>query len=214
MTRLDGGAGRIEAGVVHHEGLVLDHEVDEVGGMRVLSPQRCALEAGSLGSPEAALVLLNSAVTSRPLLREPGRTQFDLMAHWPHVRHLHVPVRMCTDKAESVGETRGVWLFWTQHLPAPTLQHEVYDSTGRLIGRTDYAWPKCQDSASSTERSSTAVCSSLTRIPARWCSTRSAARTSCARSRTPGWSALSGSDFEQPGQVAARIRRRLLARAG
>ena len=45
VTRLDGGAGRIEADVVHHEGFVADEEVGEVGGMRVLTPQRCALSA-------------------------------------------------------------------------------------------------------------------------------------------------------------------------
>ena len=140
VTRLDGGAGRIEAGVVHHEGLVVDHEVSEVNGLRVLSPQRCALEAGSLGAPESALVLLNSALHRRACTMDEVGTQFDLMAHWPNVRHLHVPVRMCTDKAESVGESRGLWLFWTQHLPAPSLQHEVFDSDGRLVGRTDWAW--------------------------------------------------------------------------
>lgn len=142
VTRLDGAAGRTEAGVVHHEGLVLDDEVSTVDGMRVLSSQRCALEAGSLGSPESALVVLNSALHRSLCSMDEVGTQFDLMAHWPHVRHLHVPVRMCTPKAESVGESRGLWLFWTQHLPAPTLQHKVYDQNGRLVGRTDYAWLK------------------------------------------------------------------------
>ena len=142
VTRLDGGAGRIEAGVVHHQGLVVDHEVSVVDGLRVLTPQRCALETGSLGSSQSALVVLNSALHRRLCSIDEVCTQFDLMAHWPRVRHLHVPVRMCTDKAESVGESRGLWLFWTQHLPAPKLQHEVYDDSGRLVGRTDYAWLK------------------------------------------------------------------------
>ena len=141
VTRLDGGAGRIEAGVVHHEGLVLDSEVSVVDGMRVLTAQRCVLEAGSLGSPESALVLLNSALHHRRCSIDELGNQFDLMAHWPRVRRLHVPIRMCTDKAESVGESRGLWLFWTQGLPAPVLQHEVFDGS-RLVGRTDYAWPR------------------------------------------------------------------------
>lgn len=141
VTRLDGAAGRIEGDVVHHEGLVLDHEVGTVDGMRVLAPARCVLEAGSLGSPESALVLLNSALHRQLCTFDDIGTQFDLMAHWPRVRHLHVPVRMCTDKSESVGETRGLWLFWIEHLPAPVLQFEVFEG-GRLMGRTDWAWPK------------------------------------------------------------------------
>jgi hypothetical protein len=143
VTRLDGGAGRIEADVVHHEGFVSDDEVGEVDGMRVLAPQRCALEAGSLSTPESALVALNSALHRRTCTIDDIGTQFDLMAHWPRVRHLHVPVRMCTDKSESVGESRGLWLFWIERIPAPVLQFEVFEGT-RLVGRTDWAWPKAR----------------------------------------------------------------------
>ena len=141
VTRLDGGAGRIDRDVVHHEGMVLDHEVGEIDGLRVLSPTRCVLETGSLTSPESALVALNSALHRQLTTIGEVGTQFDLMSHWPHTRHLHVPVRMATDKSESVGESRGLWLFWTQHIPAPELQYEVWDR-GRLVGRTDWAWPR------------------------------------------------------------------------
>lgn len=139
VTRLDGGAGRIDRDVVHHEGFVADGEVAEVEGMRVLSPTRCVLEAGSLATPESALVVLNSALHRRRTSIGDLENQFDRMAHWPRVRHLHVPVRMATDKAESVGESRGLWLFWKEHIPAPTLQHEVRLGDV-LIGRTDWAW--------------------------------------------------------------------------
>lgn len=47
----------------------------------------------------------------------------------------------CVLEAESVGESRGLWLFWTHNLPAPVLQLEVRDA-GRLIGRTDWGWPR------------------------------------------------------------------------
>ena len=43
VTRLDGGAGRTAAGVVHHEGFVTDQEIVEVRGLRVLAPARCVL---------------------------------------------------------------------------------------------------------------------------------------------------------------------------
>lgn len=142
VTRLDGGAGRIEADVVHHEGFVGNDEVVDVGGVRILRPARCVLEAASRGTAEHGLVLLNSALHKGLCTIEELGDQFDVMAYWPHMRHLHVPIRMCTSKAESVGESRGLWLFWQQHLPAPVLQHEVFDTRGILIGRTDWAWPK------------------------------------------------------------------------
>ena len=141
VTRLDGGAGRVEGDVVHHEGFVADGEVTEAGGVRVLTAPRCVLEAGSAATAEAALVLLNSALHRGACTMTDIGNQFDLMARWPRMRHLHVPVRMATDLAESVGESRGLWLFWVEHLPAPVLQHEVY-AGGRLVGRTDWAWPR------------------------------------------------------------------------
>jgi hypothetical protein len=141
VTRLDGGAGRVEGDVVHHEGFVADDEVSEVDGLRVLAPSRCVLEAGSTASSEAALVLLNSALHRGLCTFQSIGDQFDLMAHWPRTRHLHVPVRMATDKAESVGESRGLWLFWVEHLPAPVLQLEVFDGE-RLVGRCDWGWPR------------------------------------------------------------------------
>ena len=142
VTRLDGGAGRIERDVVHHEGFVADEEVGVVDGMRALAPARCALEAGSLSSPESALVVLNSALHKRACSPDEISTQFDRMAHWPRVRHLHVPVRMSTGEAESVGESRGLWLFWVEHLPSPVLQYVVRDG-GRFVGRIDWGWPRC-----------------------------------------------------------------------
>ena len=142
VTRLDGGAGRIERDVVHHEGVVDDREVGVVDGMRVLAPARCVLEAGSLSSRESALVVLNSALHKRACSPNDIGTQFDRIAHWPRVRHLHVPVRMATGDAESVGESRGLWLFWVEHLPAPVLQYVVRDGP-RFVGRTDWAWPRC-----------------------------------------------------------------------
>ena len=142
VTRLDGGAGRIEADVVHHEGFVSANEVVAVDGVRILRPARCVLEAATRGTSEQGLVMLNSALHKQLCTLEELGDQFDLMAHWPHMRHLHVPIRMCTSKAESVGESRGLWLFWEQHLPAPAMQHEVFNSRGLLIGRTDWAWPK------------------------------------------------------------------------
>jgi hypothetical protein len=32
-------------------------------------------------------------------------------------------------------------LCWRCGLPAPELQYEVFDNDGRLVGRTDFAWP-------------------------------------------------------------------------
>src|SRR6185437_15513357 len=45
VTRLDGAAGRVEGGVVHHEGFSLSQDVVVVDGMRVMAADRAAIEA-------------------------------------------------------------------------------------------------------------------------------------------------------------------------
>lgn len=141
VTRLDGGPGRIEGDVVHHEGFVDDAEIVEVAGMRVLSPVRCAVETGLIASGESALVTFNSGLFQGCFDHDELEAQCSVMAHWPRMQHLQVPRRMATEKAESVGESRGLWFFWRHGIPRPELQHEVRDRGGTLIGVTDWAWP-------------------------------------------------------------------------
>lgn len=142
VTRLDGGPGRVEGDVVHHEGFVADHEVLEVDGIKVLLPERCALEAGSRATSEQALVLLDSLLAKERADDDRLMGQFQLMAHWPFMQHLQIPVRMADGRSKSPGESRGRWLFRMSGIPAPQLQYEVRDASGVLQGTTDWAWPE------------------------------------------------------------------------
>ena len=140
VTRLDGAAGRTDAGVVHHEGFCTDDDVMEVDGLLVMKPVRAALEAASLGSSESAVVVLDSALHhggGRPELE----ARYEVLGHWPNMRRLQVPVRMADGRAESVGESLTRHLCWSQGLPSPELQFEVRDADGELVGTTDFAWP-------------------------------------------------------------------------
>ncbi len=142
VTRLDGGAGRLEGDVVHHEGVSLAHEVVERDGHRVLIPERCVLEAGSRAKlPAARLVIADGLL--RMELATPDRLeeQFGLMEPWPFMRSMHLPVRMADGRSGSPGESLGRHLFWANHIPAPQLQYEVYDREGELIGICDWGWP-------------------------------------------------------------------------
>lgn len=142
VTRLDGGPGRIEGDVVHHEGFVADHEVVLIDGLKVLAPARCALEAASRATNEQGLVILDSLL-ARERCDQPGlMRQFEQMAHWPFTRHLHVVVRMADGRSKSPGESRGRWLFRCAGIPAPVLQYEVHGPDGVLQGTTDWAWPE------------------------------------------------------------------------
>lgn len=142
VTRLDGDASRIEGDVVHHRGSVEEAEIVLIDGMRVLAPARCALEYASMVSGEAGLVTLDSALHRGSCQRADLFEQFSRMEHWPGMRHVHVPIRLCSGRAESAGESRGFWLFWSAGFPAPERQYEVRDGQGELRATCDWGWPE------------------------------------------------------------------------
>ena len=141
VTRLDGGAGRVEGDVVHHQGVCGTDDVVLVNYHQVLRAERCALEASSRAPAESALVMLDSLLFLGRSDHDQLMRQFASMERWPFNRRLHVPVRMADAGSQSPGESRGRWLFWTHHLPAPQLQFAVHDSDGVLRGTTDWGWP-------------------------------------------------------------------------
>jgi hypothetical protein len=141
VTRLDGTAGRTEAGVQHHEGLCLHDDVEEKYGHLVVKPVRAALEAGSLMSTEGAVVVLDSLL-HKGYRREDLEAGFAQMQYWPFWRGLQVAVRLADGRSESVGESRSRYLCYAQSLPMPELQFEVRDHSGALLGITDLAWPE------------------------------------------------------------------------
>lgn len=141
VTRLDGGAGRLEGDVVHHEGFCLDEDVIEVAGQRVLRPQRCVLEAASRGSDEAALCLLDSGLRAGGFDKDALEATYDLLQHWPFMRHLGPLVPLADGRSGSVGESRGRWLFRIGRLPTPDLQVTVTRPDGTVAGICDWGWP-------------------------------------------------------------------------
>jgi len=140
VTRLDGGAGRTEAGVVHHEGLCLDSDVMLSRGHQVMRPARAALETATMATAEAAVVTLDAGLRQECFSLEEMEDAYAPMRHWPDTLHLEFAVRFADGRAESVGESRARYLCYAHGLPAPDLQFPVYDERGVLIGTTDMVW--------------------------------------------------------------------------
>jgi hypothetical protein len=142
VTRLDGGAGRTEAGVVHHEGLTLPSDLDVLQGRFVTGAARAAIETASLLSAEAAVVVLDSALHTSKASRSELDAVYGLLARWPGMQATQIAVRLADGRSESVGESRTRYLCYAHGLPMPDLQYEVVDGAGHLIGTTDFAWPE------------------------------------------------------------------------
>lgn len=141
VTRLDGGAGRIEGDVVHHEGFCVDDEVVEVDGVHALRAQRCVLEAASRGTNEAALCLLDSGLRTGGIDNGALAAAYDVLQQWPFMRHIGRILPLADGRSGSVGESRGRWLFHVGRFPPPILQLPVKRPDGTTAGITDWAWP-------------------------------------------------------------------------
>jgi hypothetical protein len=141
VTRLDDGSGRVESDLRHHEGLVLPDDVQLQDGFNVMRPVRAALESALLSGVERGLVTVNSGLRRGLFDTHDLAVQHDLMQSWPGSQPLQVVTRLADGRAECVGESRALYLFWSQGLPTPQLQLEVRDGR-RLVAVTDFAWPE------------------------------------------------------------------------
>lgn len=141
LTRLDGRAGRREAGVVQHRGVVLADDLTIRDGLPILGGTRTAIDMLTIAEPEHALVTING-------LLHGGETTVDLIRHRlagmvpnPHTLNAPIVLALAEPRCESAGETRTLFLCWRHHLPRPSPQYEIRDRSGRLVATVDFAWP-------------------------------------------------------------------------
>jgi len=142
VTRLDGGSSRIEGDVHHHVGVVGEQDLIERDGLLMTEPTRATLEHACTSPTESGLVSLNSALHLGLVSPDSVDKRMGSLERWGGSRKVQIVVRMSDGRIESVGESRSLFLFWTQGLPMPDLQFHVYDENGRLLGIVDFAWPE------------------------------------------------------------------------
>ncbi|MDQ3628353.1 MAG: type IV toxin-antitoxin system AbiEi family antitoxin domain-containing protein [Actinomycetota bacterium] len=140
VTRLDKGAGRREAGIIHHEGLVADDDLLDIGGLLVLSEERVTVESALVLDGEAGLCTVDSALRAGRLIREDLERRLVTYERWRGALQARVTIRRGDGRSESVGESRGRHMCWRHAVPAPDLQVVIRDAGGRQLGRVDYAW--------------------------------------------------------------------------
>ena len=142
VTRLDGRAGRREAGIAQHSGALLPSDITETDGVVHTSAIRSALDLTMITDVEHSLPVLDhllhvGAVQHGDLCRGArGRTV------WPYTLSTEIAVRLASERSESVAESRCSHMFWRGGLPKPVAQYEVVDGHGRIVARVDFAWPE------------------------------------------------------------------------
>jgi hypothetical protein len=141
VTRRDGRSGSIERDVVHHEGALAEDDIEVVDGLLVMKESRCVVETLATAGVEPGLVAADSALHSGRVDAVELAETFQSLRPWVGSRTIDLVLRLTDSRAESVGESRSRYLYWSQGLPRPEVQFSVFDPDGRLIGISDLAWP-------------------------------------------------------------------------
>jgi hypothetical protein len=142
LTRTDGKSGRREDGVVHHRGRLDESDVVVRNGVRVASASRSAAESCTIADVEPSLTVVNSLLDQGQMSIDEFHGQTEVTRSWPRSLTTELVKRLADPRIESVAESRAMHLFWREHVPRPEPQVEVFDESGRLVGRVDFLWAK------------------------------------------------------------------------
>lgn len=142
LTRTDGKSGRREAGVVQHRGALPDDQVMVHNGVPCVTADRAAAEMTTIASVESALVTVNGLLRLGLTTAVSVATLIEEFQHWPHSLSSELVGRLMDPRLESVAESRAFYMFWSEHLPRPEPQLEIFDEAGRLVARLDFVWPE------------------------------------------------------------------------
>jgi hypothetical protein len=94
-----------------------------------------------MSTVESGLVLLDSAYDLGLLTSSVLHDELDTSAGWPGTARLRITAALASPGAQSVGESRMRYLFWSFGVPKPELQYVVHDH-GEVVGIADFAWPE------------------------------------------------------------------------
>ncbi|MGB0100342.1 MAG: hypothetical protein WBP61_08680 [Nocardioides sp.] len=142
VTRRDRRAGRREAGVCQHRGVLQKSDVVQRNGVAVVAPARLALETTTAADAEVALGVVNHLLHHRFTTLPDLEERYQGMAMWPRTLTTDLVLRLADPRIESLGESRCMHLFFRRGLPAPVPQYEVKDPSGSVVARVDFAWPE------------------------------------------------------------------------
>ncbi|MGW7682503.1 type IV toxin-antitoxin system AbiEi family antitoxin domain-containing protein [Kribbella sp. NPDC054772] len=138
FTRPVTGRGRAGRHVQLHRSPVAADEVVECAGLRVTRVERAIVETVGGTSYEVGVVLADAALRLGLTTPEQLEAVVRRHRHWSGTAAARAAVLFADGLSESVGESRLRVLMANHGLPAPELQVEIRDETGRLIGRVDF----------------------------------------------------------------------------
>ena len=140
VTRTRAGGGIRRHLVEIHTSPLAQHDVVQLGGVEVTSLARTIVDLARTLPYEQSVAAGDRALALglRPYELDQALTE---VAGWPGVRWARRVAGFLDERSESVGESVSRVRMAQSLIPAPELQYEVFDDTGALVGRCDFAWP-------------------------------------------------------------------------
>lgn len=142
LTRQDRRAGRREAGVVQHRGVLRPEDMIKRDIGWVTSGTRTALDCSTVADVEHSLVIVNGLLALGETTMPQLERRREAMRQVPGMLTTDLVLRLADGRCESAGESRTFFLFWKAGLPAPIPQYEIKDRAGKVVARVDFAWPE------------------------------------------------------------------------
>jgi hypothetical protein len=142
VTRRDRRAGRKEAGVRQHQGILLPGDVEIRNGVEVTAAPRTAIDVTTVAGVEQSLAMINHLLHEGFTTIAEIRQRYTTMDKHPFTLATDLVLRLADGRIESVGESRVLYLMWRHGVPRAEPQLVVTDHSGREIARLDFAWPE------------------------------------------------------------------------
>ncbi len=140
LTRLAGGGGRLESGIVHHDASPAPDELELVDDRLVVSPARAVWEVACTATRRGALVVMDSGLHQGLILPEHHADHAGRYRRWPGARVARLMARVADGGAENPGETLFRFACLDARLPRPETQMVIVDLDGVFVARTDLGW--------------------------------------------------------------------------
>ncbi len=142
LVRLDSGAGRREAGVVHHLAADGETELEVLEGLLTVGPCEAVWQVAVLSTLESAVVTADSALHLAPEMAAPLHELGRRRVRHPRSRRARFALHLARAGSESPGESLTRVACFRHGIPEPDLQHDVVSEDGRLLGRSDFYWSR------------------------------------------------------------------------
>lgn len=135
-------SGTHRSALVHVHSTTASPTVATVHGIRVTAPARTVVDCARMLDFERAVALIDAALHNHLATPADLLEELAVAARWHGVARARSAVRFGDGLSESVGESRSRVLLFRNGLTPPAVQYEVHDHRGRLIARSDFAYPE------------------------------------------------------------------------